>query len=72
MTFDLTEVTLTGNMELSEMQSRKIKWQTRDDALGKGVELDFKTDPSAIKLEPMRIRVFKVVAKPASEINFLQ
>lgn len=37
ISFDLTEVTLTGNMELSEMRARKIQWKTRDDALGKGV-----------------------------------
>ena len=29
--YTMTEMTITGNMKLSDMQNRKIKWKTVDD-----------------------------------------
>ena len=61
--FEFTEMSLTGNMPLSEMLSRKIKWQTVDDKNDEPSFLDYSNDSSAIKLEPQRIRQFKIECK---------
>ena len=58
---EITEMSLTGNMPLSEMKERQIKWRTVDDATDKAGVLDYGSDLTQIKLEPMRIRVFKIV-----------
>jgi hypothetical protein len=72
-TFDLTEMSLTGNMPLAELQERKIKWKTADDKLDQQPFLDYSTNTSAITLEAQRIRVFKVLCLPAGkETMFLQ
>lgn len=57
----ITEVTMTGNMEISEMRSRKVQWKTRDDDHLNKVELSYSDDFDAVKLELQRIRTFKVV-----------
>ena len=53
------EMSLTGNMKLTEMQERKIKWNTVDDHLNIGPKLDYSVD-QYVTLEPQRIRVFNV------------
>jgi hypothetical protein len=51
--FTFSEMSLTGNMLLTEMQGRKINWKTVDDnEMESEQKLDFSVDPSAIKLEP--------------------
>ena len=60
--FLITEMSLTGNMPLSELKERQIKWRTVDDSTDAPSALDFGDDFTQIKLEPMRIRVFKVTA----------
>lgn len=57
-------------MPLSEMQQRKIKWQTVDDNVA-STTVDYSSDMSSIKVEPQRIRVFKVSAVN-NEPKFLQ
>lgn len=57
--FKFTEMDITANMEISEMQARQIKWKTTEDQVEAKL-LDFSTDMNQIKLESQRIRVFKV------------
>ena len=59
---DITEVTLTGNMPITEMWNRKIQWKTKDDNKPgfKKVMTDKGQDWNAIKLENQRIRTFIV------------
>lgn len=57
----IEELSLTGNMKIEEMWSRKIKWATVDDDGSSeypqsAVEYEF--TPTQVKLEPQRIRVF--------------
>lgn len=62
----IDELSLTGNMKLEEMWSRKIKWATLDDDSNEypvqAVDYDF--TPSQVKLEPQRIRVFSLKFTP--------
>jgi len=57
----ITEVTWTGNMEMSEMKARKVQWKTRDDDHLNKIELSYGDDYDAVQLELQRIRTFKVV-----------
>ena len=60
-TWDISEMSLTGNMYLKEMMERKIKWKTVDDKETPELsKLDYSTDFDKITLEPQRIRVFDV------------
>lgn len=66
---EITELSLTGNMELKEMQARKLKWMTVDDEkmeLPRSV-VDYEFTPDLVKVEPQRIRVFALEFSPASE-----
>jgi hypothetical protein len=61
----INEKSLTGNMDLSEMYFRRIKWETVDDKikLGEG-KISYKFNGEFIDLEPQRIRVFEVIFTP--------
>ena len=62
--FDVNEMSLTGNMKLTEMMDRKIKWKTVDDKDGEvASKLDYGDDLKKVTLEPQRIRVFTVERK---------
>jgi len=68
---DWTEMSLTANMPLKEMQSRKIQWKTVDDDKLEKKPMDM-NDGATINLEPQRIRVFKVDFTPkSSDSKFL-
>ena len=68
--FEITEMSLTANMPLKELQSRKIQWKTVDDEiLTSGKKLDYSDDFSSVTLEPQRIRVFKVVLQAQQEVS---
>ena len=63
----IEELSLTGNMKIEEMWSRKIKWATVDDDGSSeypqsAVEYEF--TPTQVKLEPQRIRVFQLKYTP--------
>lgn len=62
----IEELSLTGNMKIEEMWSRKIKWATVDDGNYEyprsAVDYDF--TPTQVKLEPQRIRVFSLKYTP--------
>ena len=64
---DFEEMSLTGNMPLKELRERKIQWKTVDDHKLVKKTLDIEDGP-IIKLEPQRIRVFKVTFTSASEL----
>lgn len=71
--FDVTEMSLTANMPLTEMLERKIKWHTVDDQFDEPAFIERGFDPAAVKLEAQRIRVFQVTCKPVAEDEmFLQ
>lgn len=59
---EIKETSITGNMELSKMLEKKIKWKTVDDKkegfFKKKLNFDF--TPDSVKLEPQRIRTFMV------------
>jgi len=57
--YDLTETSVTGNMPISEMEARRLKWKTGTEDQEKEL-----SDYSLVKLESMRIRVFVVEYKP--------
>ena len=71
--YTLTETSVTGNMPVEEMQSRRIIWKTvdddREDLVKSKIEYGIKDE--VVSLEPQRIRVFIVEYKPAAE-DFLQ
>lgn len=58
----ITEMSMTGNMELQEMLSRKVKWITKDDDKEDFVKsnISYDDDFTMINLEPQRIRTFNV------------
>lgn len=58
----INELSLTGNMEIGEMMSRKIKWPTVDDDKNDFPKsaIDYEINTSKVTLEPQRIRVFSV------------
>ena len=63
-------MSLTANMPLKEMKSRKIQWKTvDDDMLASAKKLDYSKDVSSVTLEPQRIRVFKVVLQAEKEVS---
>lgn len=70
-TFSLTEMSLTANMSLKEKKERQIQWRTKDDEFMKAGKLDYSTNPSAISLEPQRIRMFDVVVSLTEQTLFL-
>jgi len=61
--YDLTETSVTGNMPISEMEARRLKWKTGTEDQEKEL-----SDYSLVKLESMRIRVFVVEYKPKNQI----
>lgn len=73
VTIKYEEMSLTGNMKLTEMWDRKIQWKTRDDPkdgeLPKTM-LDYGVG-DVITLEGQRIRVFEVTYTPATQALFL-
>jgi hypothetical protein len=77
MKVQIKEMSLTSNMEIEEMLSRKIQWKTRDDPNGQPATMkqDFSIDElNQIKLIPQRIRVFEatlVQKSKESEESFL-
>ena len=60
----ITEMSLTGNMPLSEMLERKIKWKTLDDDIMSTKKLNYECCDS-VMLGPQRIRVFEVTFIPS-------
>jgi hypothetical protein len=56
--YTLTETSITGNIPMSEMQSRRLKWKTDDEDKVHKSNLSYTMDGDMIKLEPMRIRTF--------------
>lgn len=72
----ITETTLSANMPLAEMLEHKIKWRTVDDETRRGHKTSpsYGADPTAVQLEPQRIRQFKVDfnSKTATPNLFLQ
>jgi hypothetical protein len=57
-------MTPTGNMEVSEMLERKIKWKTVDDDKLAPSTLSRGTDWKNLVLEAQRIRVFNLEYTP--------
>jgi hypothetical protein len=57
--YKITEMTPTGNMEVSEMLERKIQWKTVDDAKLTS-KISRGTDFSNQVLEAQRIRVYNI------------
>lgn len=56
----IRELSLSGNMDISEMDARKIQWKTVD-----GIEFtkpERGTDFTQVQLKSMQIRVFEVKA----------
>jgi hypothetical protein len=63
--YDLTETSVTGNMPISEMEARRLKWKTNMDYQELSNSSIGDTGKS-ITLESMRIRVFVVDYNPKS------
>jgi len=57
-TWDIRELSLSGNMDISEMQARKIQWKTKDGNHLEQIPRD--TDFHLVMLKSMQIRVFEV------------
>lgn len=57
---DITEMSLTGTMTLSEMQMRRLTWRTVDDELDtfNKSNISYAFDGDSVELEAQRIRVF--------------
>ena len=74
LSFKWRELSLSGNMDIAEMQERRIQWKTRDDAkpgLNKS-KLSFDViNGSEVVLVPQRIRVFEFSLDTESDL-FLQ
>lgn len=61
----IEELSLTGNMPITELQKRKIDWKTEDDyKLSYSAVEDQSDDVKA--LNPMQIRVFSITVEPAT------
>ena len=60
--YTITEMSITGNMKLSDMQARKIKWRTVDDEKTQYTKskIDHSTNWDKVELGPQVIRTFKV------------
>lgn len=69
--FTIKEKSLTANMDLDEMLTRRIKWKTVDDAITAPSKLSYVFDGSLVTLESQRIRVFEVTVTRQSEVTFL-
>jgi len=50
-------MSLTGNMELSEMKQRKLQWKTLDDDKQFSKNISYEIN-QIVDVEPQRIRVF--------------
>jgi hypothetical protein len=61
--YTLTETSVTGNMPVEEMQSRRLKWKTVDDGKYEDCKINYKMDGEIIDLEPMRMRTFMLEFK---------
>lgn len=61
--FTTTEMSITGNMKLSDMHARKIKWKTVDDEKTEfsKSKIDYSVkNYDEVELGPQMIRTFKV------------
>jgi hypothetical protein len=56
---NIKELSLSGNMEIQEMDERKIQWKTVDD-VENSEPTERGTDYSKVDLKSMQIRVFEV------------
>lgn len=56
----ITEMSLSGNMDIKEMRARKIHWITRDDAKLAASSVNYEFCPDHVQVEPQRIRVFSI------------
>lgn len=66
---NVEEVSITGNMPIEEMQSRKIQWKTMDDDdLQSSMIQDPSDDMKAINA--MQIRVFSIFIEPLINSEF--
>merc|ERR1719183_383450 len=71
---NIDELSLTGNMKISEMRKRKIQWKTVDDHMLERNTLSYESGDK-IKLEAQRIRVFAIDISPettSSDALFMQ
>ena len=61
--YTMTEMSITGNMKMSDMQDRKIKWKTVDDEKTEFAQskIDYTVkNYDTVELGPQMIRTFKV------------
>lgn len=65
----LSEVSLSGNMPIAEVQERKIKWKTKDDH---PKVKESKEEEEFIKMEHMKIRVYEVAYNYTEEHEELE
>lgn len=70
---DITEMTLTGTMPISEAQDRRIQWKTVDDDLDvyNMSNISYEFDGSYAELEAQRIRVFMLEYTQAEETIYM-
>lgn len=60
----IEELSITGNMKISEMQERKIKWKTVDDDMLTDPVVEDQSD-DVKTLNPMQIRTFSISIETA-------
>lgn len=71
LTYNVTEKSLTANMDLTEMLNRRIKWKTVDDDKTAQGSIDYTFNGTTVTLEPQRIRVFELKVTAPAEVKFL-
>lgn len=71
--FDIQEMSLTANMNLEQMEARRIKWKTVDDPKEEYEQSKVAKDDGfdLVKLEPQRIRTFMVKFKHQKSVEIL-
>jgi len=69
-TVAITELSLTGNMKLAELQKRRIHWKTEDDKKLRPLHNQDKGNKKSFV--PQQIRVFELAYKPVMKEQFLQ
>ena len=69
---DFIETSVTGNMPVSEMEDRRIKWKTQSGGSHFPLSTGSEGDSSVFSLEPLRIRTFILTFKSASNVDLIQ
>jgi len=70
--YTLEETSVTGNMPVTEMEDRRVRWQAAGDDGTEAKVLHRGIKDGIVMLEPMRLRTFLLEYFPEEETKFIQ